>query len=321
MVAGALAALTMAGSAVFWAGKYYSGARYGPPAPDRAAAHITAAAVVSAAATIPVEAKSEGVIEAVYCEAGAIVKAGELCAKIGARPYQLIVDSSTAALAAANRRLEKSKARLTEAQAAYKRSHAVKPAPQRQNALDAAQKALEHRQAQAAGEQDSVILAREALRLAEIGLEGTNVRSPADGIVISRTAVIGKEAGIRGSEPLFIIAETATVQITLRVAQWVAQGLRPGKKNSLSAGVLPGHLFQGEITQIARRPRAADGTENYDVVILAANPDGLLKPGMSIEMTLDELQVFQKEKTVTSAPRSLIVPWNQNAAQPTRQRQ
>jgi hypothetical protein len=105
IAASMLALFAAAGGAAYWAGVHHAS----PPAHPPLAA-ISAETVVHAAAAIPAEAKVPGVIEAVYCEPGALVKAGELCAKIDPRPYQLIVEQSKAALATAMRRLEKSKA-------------------------------------------------------------------------------------------------------------------------------------------------------------------------------------------------------------------
>ena len=48
-----------------------------------------------------------GVIQALYCDANMKVKAGQLCAKIDPRPYQIVVDRAKADLAAAEARARK----------------------------------------------------------------------------------------------------------------------------------------------------------------------------------------------------------------------
>ena len=61
-------------------------------------------------------------IQALYCDANMKVKAGQLCAKIDPRPYQIVVDQAKAGLAAAEARLENDKVNLAQAQAAFERN-------------------------------------------------------------------------------------------------------------------------------------------------------------------------------------------------------
>jgi HlyD family secretion protein len=145
-------------------------------------------------------------------------------------------------------------------------------------------------------------LARAALRVAEVNLESTNIPSPADGMVMSQAAAPGKEVILGDSQPLFTVADTRVVEIRLRAAAWAADTLRLGEKVLLSAGLLPGRAFQGEVTQISRVPEAADGT-SYDLVILVSNPQLLLKPGMStlIHMTPGEVHISCNRKRLSAA--------------------
>ena len=73
----------------------------------RSSAAVTASGVVEPAATTPVGAHVSGVIQALYCDANMKVKAGQLCAKIDPRPYQIVVDRAKADLAAAEARVRK----------------------------------------------------------------------------------------------------------------------------------------------------------------------------------------------------------------------
>ena len=62
---------------------------------------VTASGVVGPTATAPVGARVSGVIQAIDCDANMQVKAGQVCAKIDPRPYQIAVDQSRSGLAAA----------------------------------------------------------------------------------------------------------------------------------------------------------------------------------------------------------------------------
>ena len=62
---------------------------------------VTTRGVVGPSATTPVGARVSGVVQALSCDANMQVKAGQICAKIDPRPYQIAVDKSRAELAAA----------------------------------------------------------------------------------------------------------------------------------------------------------------------------------------------------------------------------
>jgi heavy metal translocating P-type ATPase len=83
---------------------------------------VTASGVIGPTAAAPVGAQVSGVIQALYCDANMKVKAGQRCAKIDPRPYQIVVDQAKADLAAAEARLEYDKVNLAQAQAAFERN-------------------------------------------------------------------------------------------------------------------------------------------------------------------------------------------------------
>jgi multidrug efflux pump subunit AcrA (membrane-fusion protein) len=84
--------LAIAGGAVYWGSQYFSRVNYGRPPAESALATVTATAKISAVTATPIDAKTSGAIDAVYCDVGAFVKKGQLCAKIDPRPYELMVE-------------------------------------------------------------------------------------------------------------------------------------------------------------------------------------------------------------------------------------
>ncbi|MDE2052397.1 MAG: biotin/lipoyl-binding protein, partial [Gammaproteobacteria bacterium] len=77
--------------------------------------YVTASGSVNPVVTIQVGTYVSGVIQELYCDFNTRVKAGQLCARIDPRPYQVVVDQDTAALAAARAQLVKDQANLTYA--------------------------------------------------------------------------------------------------------------------------------------------------------------------------------------------------------------
>ena len=85
---------------------------------------VSASGGVVPTATASIVARVSGVIQALYCATDTKVKAGQLCAKIDPRPYQILVDQDNADLAAAEVRLQKDNADLARSKATFERYEA-----------------------------------------------------------------------------------------------------------------------------------------------------------------------------------------------------
>jgi biotin carboxyl carrier protein len=168
----------------------------------------TASGVIGAAATTPVGARVSGVIQELECGANMRVKAGQLCAKIDPRPYQLIIDQDKSDLAEAEARFAKDKAVLAKAKAAFERFEALaKRRAVSQKAIDRSRKAYDQAEARTKLDEDTVARLQAALKAAETNLDYTNVVAPVDGTVVSRTVEIGQTVTASSdAQPLFLIA-------------------------------------------------------------------------------------------------------------------
>jgi hypothetical protein len=116
--AATFAVLVIGGGWFIWALNHGTAARYvtQKPEPGSVVGTVTAS-VVGTAATTPVGARVSGVIQALECAANMKVKAGQFCAKIDPRPFQIMVD--------------RNKSDLAEAEARFKRTEQLSPRPKR----------------------------------------------------------------------------------------------------------------------------------------------------------------------------------------------
>ena len=245
---------------------------------------VTARGVIGPTAPTPVGARVSGVIQALYCDANMQVKAGQVCAKIDPRPYQIVVDQSKADLAAAEARLEKDKADLAQAKAAFESHEAVakRPAISRK-AIAKSRKAFERAQTQTKRDETRVAELQAALHAAETKLGYTDIVSPVDGTVVSRNVEMGQTVAA-GSEtpPLFVIAADLTLtRIDATISAKDSGEVKPGDKVTFTVEAFPNRTFSGTVTQIRPSRQIDEHASTTDVVISAPNPDLLLKPGMA----------------------------------------
>jgi biotin carboxyl carrier protein len=167
-----------------------------------------AASAAAAAPTVLVGARVSGVVQALECDLNMKVKAGQLCAKIDARPYQSVVDKNKSDLAEGEARLERDKADLAQARAALEHREArAKRGAISRKAVDKSRKAYEEAQARMKVDQADVAQLQTALNAAETNLGYTDIVAPEDGTIVSRNVEIGQTvASDPEAPPLFVIA-------------------------------------------------------------------------------------------------------------------
>jgi RND family efflux transporter MFP subunit len=223
-----------------------------------------------------------GVIQSLDCKVNTQVKAGQLCAKIDPRPYQIVVHQNRADLAAAEARLEKDKADLARAKAAFE-SHQVltkRPATSRKG-IDKSRKAFERAQTQTKRDEARVAQLHAALHAAETNLGYTDIVSPIDGTVVSRSLEMGQTVAA-DSPPLFVIAADLTLtHIEAIISAKDIGEIKLGDKATFTVEAFPSRTFSGAVTQIRPSPQTNEHVATYNVVISAPNPDLLLEPGMA----------------------------------------
>jgi RND family efflux transporter MFP subunit len=245
---------------------------------------VTATAVVGPNETAPVRARVSGVIQAVDCDVNMQVKAGQICAKIDPRPYQVAVDQSRASLQKAQFRLEADKAELDRARRALESHEAqAKHGASSKKAVNKSRKSFERAQTQTTRDEASVAAFQAAVNIAETNLASTDIVSPLDGKVLSRN-VERRQAVTPDAEtpPLFVIAaDLALTNIDVIVSAKDAGEVKLGDKATFTVEDFPNRFFYGAVTQIRPSPQNSQNVSNYHVFISAPNPDLLLRPGMA----------------------------------------
>src|SRR6185312_1566996 len=244
----------------------------------------TASGMVNPVETVQVGSYVSGRIEDLTCDYNSRVAKGQRCAKIDPRSYQAAVDQAAAAVATAKAQLNKDQANLDYLQRTYARNkdlaeRGVASADTMDNAKNA------YTQAQAQADLDAAMIRqREAeLKTAQVNLDLTNIISPVDGTVVSRSVAIGQTVTASFQTPtLFLIAkDLKKMQVEANVSEAEIGEIREGEDASFTVEAFPGRTFTGEVTQIRQAPVAVQNVISYDVVIAADNHDLALKPGMT----------------------------------------
>jgi len=118
-------------------------------------------------------------------------------------------------------------------------------------------------------------------------LRTLTIRSPMDGIVTHKTALLGDHfaAGTR----LYTISDIATVWVFGEVYERDLAFVRLGQEASMSLSYMPGRTFLGRVTYVY--PYVDPKTRTARVRMEFHNPGYLLKPGMYADVSLESVVV------------------------------
>jgi len=185
----------------------------------------------------------------------------------------------------AQRDLETSRTTYKAAQARYDQAAAQLQQAQvsEQSAANAglAQADAQVKQAQARLQQ-----AAASLQLSEVNLSHATIRSPIDGVVISRTVDVGQTVAASLSAPtLFTIANDLTkMQVLASIDQADVGSVSQSKRVTFTVDAFPGQTFEGTIGQLRLNPLNVQNVVTYNVMIDVLNPDLKLIPGMTTNL-------------------------------------
>ncbi len=285
-IAAAAAVLLLGVGAFYWIhhARVEVGYQTAPVTRGTVARAVTATGSVNPVLTVTVGSYVSGVIRDQYCDFNTRVRVGQLCAKIDARPYQSVVNEDRANLANAKAMLSKDQANLTYDKIAYERdSGLVQRGIVSQDTVDSAKSALD--QALAQIEVDKAIIRQDeaALDSALVNLGYTNIISPVDGTVVSRSVTIGQTVAASFQTPtLFLIATDLTqMEVDTNVSESDVGGLREGDQATFVVEAYPNRSFAGKVMQFRQAPQTVQNVVTYDVVIGVRNDERLLEPGMT----------------------------------------
>ena len=245
---------------------------------------VTASGSVNPLTTIQVGTYVSGVIQELYCDYNTQVRTGQLCAKIDPRPYQTIVDQDKANLSTARAQLAKDQTNLAYAKLTRDRTTDLRERGiVSQDALDGAKSAYDQAAAQVDLDKSTIEQHQAVLKAAEISLGYTNIVSPVNGTVVSRSVTVGQTVAASFQTPtLFLIATDLTkMQVDANVSESDIGGIGVGNAATFTVEAFANHVFEGQVIQVRQAPQTVQNIVTYDVVVSVPNPELLLKPGMT----------------------------------------
>ncbi|HMJ57261.1 MAG TPA: efflux RND transporter periplasmic adaptor subunit [Polyangiaceae bacterium] len=285
-----------------------------PPAPryetvkleqGRIVARVTATGTLSALVTVQVGSQVSGRIAQLFADFNSTVKKGQVIAKIDPELFNAALEQARANYAAAKGNLEKSKAQAVDAERQFERAKALAEKQLIATAdRDTAESTAAAAQAQVSASLGSVAQANASMHQAEVNLAYSTIKSPIDGVVISRSVDVGQTVAASLQAPtLFTIAEDlGKMQVDTSVAEADVGKLRPEMPATFLVDAYPQERFRGRVRQIRNAPQNVQNVVTYDAVIDVDNPDLKLKPGMTANVTF----IYAEKNDVLRIPNAAL---------------
>jgi len=266
---------------------------------------ISSTGTLSAISTVTVGSQVSGQITDVMVDFNDRVTKGQILATIDASTYQAQIEQGAAQIASAQASLRQAQAGLRNAQLDYTRKADLgRQQLVSKSDVDLARASLEQAQAQVNSAQAQIRQQTASTQTTRVNLQRTVIRSPVDGVVLTRTIEPGQTVAASLSAPeLFTIAEDlAKMKIELAVDESDIGQVRVGQAVSFSADAFPERQFKGVVDQVRLSATTSNNVVTYPVVVTVDNSDGTLLPGLTVNA---EIEVSKRSNVLKLANAAL----------------
>ena len=294
---------------------------------------VTATGTINPVTTVLVGSQISGTIKDLHADFNSRVREGQVIAQIDPAIFEAQVEqgranvlnnqanllNAQANLKNAQANLDKAEISIVDAKRTLERNkELVERKVIAQATLDTAQtnydtaiaqrevaKAqLESARSQVESNKAQVEQAKANLKVAETNLKYTTIRSPVNGIVISRNVDVGQTVAASLQAPtLFTIAKDLTqMQVDTNVSEADIGRIANGQDATFTVDAYPDRTFRGKVFEIRNAPITVQNVVTYDVVIQMDNKDLKLKPGMTANVSV----MIEHKEGVLKIPNSAL---------------
>jgi HlyD family secretion protein len=248
---------------------------------------VTATGTLQPTNKVDVGSELSGTIKTVEADYNSKVKAGQVLARLDTTKLEATIAQSRAALEAAKAKALQARATVTETGAKLTQYRKVRDLSggkvPSQTEMDAATAAFERAGADAANCNASVSQAEATLKANLTDLSKSVIKSPINGIVLTRSIEPGQTVAASFTAPvLFTLAEDLTkMELHVNVDEADIGRVQEGQKAVFNVAAHPDRTFEAEITQARYGSSTTSGVVTYETVLKVGNPDLLLRPGMT----------------------------------------
>src|SRR5512142_180694 len=218
---------------------------------------VSATGNLAAVVTVQVGTQVSGTIQRLFVDFNSPVKKGQMIAQIDPALFSAQVEQTRGNFLNAQASLQKAKADLTDAKRNLERNRQLlKDGIVAQSDYDTADNRYEQAVATVKAAEGSVAQTRGSYSQAQTNLKYATIKSPVDGIVVSRNVDVGQTVAASFQTPtLFTIAQDLTkMEIDTSVDEADISRIKVGQPVSFTVDAYPEQRFTGKVAQIRNAP-------------------------------------------------------------------
>jgi HlyD family secretion protein len=309
---GLVALLAVAGGLYYWQvqGKSEAAPSYvtTPLRKGNLTLTVSANGTLQPTRSVNIGSELSGTVKRVLVDVNDRVKTGQVLVELDASKFSDQVARSRASLAAAQALQAQNATTVKEATATLARFEEVArlsggKVPSATE-LDSARAALDRAVANEASAAANVAVARATLSTDETNLSKASIRSPLDGVVLSRSVDAGNAvAASLQAVTLFSVAESLTqLQLEASVDEADVGSVKVGQQASFTVSAYPARRFPATIRRVAFGSTTTNNVVTYTTTLDVDNGDLSLRPGMTAVATI----VATERNDVLLVPNSAL---------------
>jgi HlyD family secretion protein len=258
---------------------------------------VTATGTLQPTNKVDVGSELSGTIKSVEADYNSTVKVGQVLVRLDTSKLEATITQSRSALEVAKAKVLQAQATVMETQAKLAQLQKVRELSNgkvpSQSEMDAAVAAYARAKADAANYTAAVSQAQATLQVSETDLSKSVIRSPINGIVLTRSVEPGQTVVASMTTPvLFTLAENLThMDLHVNVDEADVGKVQEGQAATFSVAAYPNRTFEARIIQARYGSSTTSGVVTYETVLKVGNPDLSLRPGMTAtaEITVKKL--------------------------------
>lgn len=245
---------------------------------------VSATGTLEPTRKVDIGCELSGTVKTVEADYNDYVKRDQVLARLDTSKFELSVAQAKASLENAKANVLLAEAKLKEADREYKRQKVLNlEGAAAQKTLDEKETAFEKAVAEVAASKAEVIRSQAALDSAETELSKATIRSPINGIVLTRSVEPGQTVAASFSTPtLFTLAEDLTrMELQVDVDEAAISQVKEGQEATFTVDAYLNRTFRARILQARFGSKTTSGVVTYKAILSVDNSDLSLRPGMT----------------------------------------
>ena len=255
--------------------------------------------------TIDIGAQVSGKVEKLYADFNTAVKKGQIVAELDQEQQKMKIQQNEASYQTRSASLEQAKVGLQTSEKGFERAKALFA----KNLLsveemDAAEAAFLNAKSALMSSQASLAQAKSTLDQSKVDLGYCIIKSPVDGVVITRKVNIGQTLQSSFTAPvLFQVATDLTkMKVECDVDESDIGKVKEGQKVRFTVEAYPNEAFNGVVAQVRVSPTTIQNVVTYTTIVNVENPEKKLLPGMTATVSM----IVGEAKNVLRVPNAAL---------------